>query len=659
MPKLVAKAYKSNKMQYSPTKLWYFVRVIVIITVALFVISRFINAASFFSISNYFYGFSQISDGSHIKSVTWNMAAINNNPFEYWITTDIQSYNNMMKNMSNVIESPSESVDVAISSIFTDVMFDDLINQIQQNTKWRNTAKKAMDNIDIVKKIWHDDYKKRKAISQFIKDPLIGKKRLASMPDRLTNTISSKSNSNNDNTNKDIDVPPLTRPTVINCYDGDLSSVPLWWKQWKQFMFATKIDANTDKVVADSLLPIKRSKYPAVTEDEELVSLPLQLLCLALFDSILVHTLNIIASPETGPHHDNNKDSQGGNGWQPLRNLLCNRLNRKKSQRSVEILQHQYTDSDIMFLQEVGSGFINTFYHTKPSSSTTTTSTDVNSKILIDASATGTQSLHELYDMYMPEDRDGGRDQNSVILLRKEYFAASQVKEVTADILTAMKQTAAAKGEKIPISKGDLFAMTAVHKTSKEKYFLCSFHGDTNGLATIPVVASVRKYAVSMLADSILLFGMDANAYKEPEPDQLGVDQLAAFYRNVNLNSCYGQYPDKYKNVTTCHARTHLQPQLNKAVGLEDKERLGDRNPKDFIVFFDTDFLVQHTAKDNTGQRGVYIDGQVFPTLAFPSDHAITSTHLIRKTHSLTSTHTSSHSDSSDNKSLRGQPSSG
>jgi hypothetical protein len=73
--------------------------------------------------------------------------------------------------------------------------------------------------------------------------------------------------------------------------------------------------------------------------------------------------------------------------------------------------------------------------------------------------------------------------------------------------------------------------------------------------------------------------------------------------------------------------QTYLQTQLNKAVRLAEKDTLGDRNPKDFIVFFASQFTVQRTIKDNTGQRR-YIEGMVFPTLQFPSDHGIVSSVL-------------------------------
>jgi len=53
----------------------------------------------------------------------------------------------------------------------------------------------------------------------------------------------------------------------------------------------------------------------------------------------------------------------------------------------------------------------------------------------------------------------------------------------------------------------------------------------------------------------------------------------------VNMNSCWGKKPNP-KNYTTFCARTHLQPQLNKAAAIHERDVKGDRNPKDFIIFF-------------------------------------------------------------------------
>jgi hypothetical protein len=142
------------------------------------------------------------------------------------------------------------------------------------------------------------------------------------------------------------------------------------------------------------------------------------------------------------------------------------------------------------------------------------------------------------------------------------------------------------------------------------------------------VVGAVQAFAVSQQPDCKLLFGLDANTYAKPESDQEGVLDFAQFFSDLKLNSCYGQHPNP-SNFTTFHARTYLQTQLNKAITIEEKDLKGDKNPKDFILFFDADFKVLSTTKDNTGRK-VYVENMVFPTLSFPSDHGITSTVLLK-----------------------------
>ena len=39
---------------------------------------------------------------------TWNIAAINNNPFEYWITHDDADYNALMEGVQSFIDQPGE-----------------------------------------------------------------------------------------------------------------------------------------------------------------------------------------------------------------------------------------------------------------------------------------------------------------------------------------------------------------------------------------------------------------------------------------------------------------------------------------------------------------------------------------------------------------------
>lgn len=519
-----------------------------------------------------------------LRAITWNMAAINNNPFEYWITNEDPGYNQLMEDVSTFINSPGDN-DVPVHEVFTQAMFDELCQEMV-GAGWEGVAE--------TRARWQTEYKDRRIITEFIKDGTLGKKRLASMPDRYTNTINT------------VDGAVVTRPTVINCYAGDLSTVDKWWAQWKKFMFGTSVTVKgrggeeKTTVVRGMLSPIKNSKYPAISPEEEAISIPLQTMAGAIFDSILVYMMNTLA-----------KDR-----WMALREDMCEKLNRKKNARTVEILETTYKDADVQFLQEVAATFIQT--------------------------ANGRALGQKLFDVHYPQALDGDRDQNSLVLLKKGAF--KNVQEVTSDVVAFYAASITSNGEAgstplgaatplpetLPVSAGDLFVIKTTRASTGEPYLFASFHGDTNGLCTVSVVTAVQRYAASLEPQVTLLFGLDANTYDTPKPDQQGVVDFAKFYRGVGLNSCYGPQPNP-KNFTTFHARTYLQPQLNKAIRYTEKDVKGDKNPKDFILFFSPSYDVLQTTKDNTGV-GKYVEGMVFPTLNFPSDHGITSTKLGKPT---------------------------
>lgn len=512
-----------------------------------------------------------------LYSLTWNIAAINNNPFEYWVTNDDPAYNELMKSVSSRIVAPESEDNILVSDIFTFEMFNELAQKMKEA---------GFTGVDETALRYQHDLSKRSIYSGFLTDPLLGKKRLISMTDRVTNTIQTA--------NGDV----ATRPTVINCYpENDLGSIGQWWPKWIKFMFHKQFSVISNKngnegetivkQVTSMLSPIKKSKYPDITVEEEKISIPLQVTCAAIFDAILVDMMNKLAPKK----------------WQPLRQDLCNNLNRNKLSRTAQILESSYSRTDIMFLQEVAVSF---------------------------KQKVSTRPLGKsLFDVYGPAVFDADRDQNSFILLQKGKFM--DVVEVTSGAMEQLQAFSQTNKKEVPVSIGDLIVLTTTHKKTGTKYILASFHGDTNGLATIPVVDAVRQFAIDKYADHKLLFGMDANTYSKPEADQQGVENFAKHYSAMGLNTCWGKIPDPI-NFTTFHARTHLQSQLNKAIALEDKEKKGDKNPKDFIMFDDKDFVLLHTSKDNTGARN-YIENMVFPTLDFPSDHGITSTVLLDRPH--------------------------
>merc|ERR1712080_453676 len=100
--------------------------------------------------------------------------------------------------------------------------------------------------------------------------------------------------------------------------------------------------------------------------------------------------------------------------------------------------------------------------------------------------------------------------------------------------------------------------------------------------------------------------------------------------RRHGLRSCFGGPIDAKMN-TTCSARTFLQPQMNKANAAATRTSGGDVNPKDHIIYRavnvsagPTTQLIGSPSRDNTGTR-CFMPDKTFPTLNFPSDHAIVS----------------------------------
>jgi hypothetical protein len=155
---------------------------------------------------------------------------------------------------------------------------------------------------------------------------------------------------------------------------------------------------------------------------------------------------------------------------------------------------------------------------------------------------------------------------------------------------------------------------------------LASFHGDTNGLATVEVTMALHNLAQASFPEHRLIFGLDANTYSEDSKSCQNIQKYADLLASLGLSSCWGPTPDQTQ-ITTFNARTYLQPQLNKAVTLSERHVKGDRNLKDYVVFYPKQFAAANVGRDNTGSRD-FIENHVIPSLRFPSDHALLHTSL-------------------------------
>eukprot|EP00927_Polykrikos_kofoidii_P077781 TRINITY_DN7468_c0_g3_i1.p1 TRINITY_DN7468_c0_g3~~TRINITY_DN7468_c0_g3_i1.p1 ORF type:complete len:585 (+),score=103.67 TRINITY_DN7468_c0_g3_i1:91-1755(+) len=494
-----------------------------------------------------------------LSVITWNIAAINNNPFEYWITHDDPEYVELMIRIEHFIDTPGDR-DITLADVFA--------ADGRRYAELRACmAAEGWEGLDAVDKMWTEDFSKRGIISGFLKDKTVGAKRLASMPDRITNTIRVADSTK-----------PVCRPTVTNNFDGSLASVDEWWPKWRNFMFCQRLRVGTDgesKRPCELLDRISCKKYPAVTEEEERISVPLQTLCLALFDAVMVHIMNTV-SPD--------------GRWQTIKKAIVDSIFSNKDQNTVAIIRDEYSEADIVCLQECAASFRGTLQ----------------------------ASLGASYHVAASADADQRRDQNSIILLRKTRFplgTGEVVSDLTAEVMEEL-------GDRAPVERGDIVA-AEVQDSSGRVYVVASFHGDTNGLSGKLVVAAVVTVFQKRPPGSQLVFGLDANTHLRAVSGSQGVDDFLEHVGKAHgLRSCWPDGEPMSKCLTTCHARTFLQAQTNKAVRKADILVKGDLNPKDHILVQRASFQVKKCTKDNSGQRR-YEEGACFPTLHFPSDHAL------------------------------------
>jgi hypothetical protein len=452
------------------------------------------------------------------------------------------------------------SHDLKIGQIFTQSMFIELRSELEKN------GAKRMEELD---DYWNSNLKERSAISGFLKDTSLGKKRLISMPDRMSSSIKTQTGQ------------LVFRPSPITGNREDLGDVGKWWIAWQRFMFHTPASIRGQSVanVLSLFEVIPRAKYPALSAEEEAMSVGLQTLCLALFDAVFTHLLSSIA-PET---------------WQPLKHSLHQSLYENKAASCVSILGGQYRDADVIFVQEASEAF---------------------------AARAGVCLDHIVL---RPTGASGRRSQMSLILARRSMFQPSTARDLTGEVLRRVEPAC--------VGREDLCVFEIWSRDGP--CLLASFHGDSDGASTGPVLAALDRVARELCPGHTLLFGLDANTTdsdhdpgherggSRAEAEEGASTGRAGFGRELagrGLGSCW-QGQDLGGLWTTFNARTYLQPQLHKAVGAAEVLDRRHMRLRDWVVFRAAQLSVASVARDNTGRREFV--HRVMPSQAFPSDHAI------------------------------------
>ena len=416
-----------------------------------------------------------------------------------------------MNDVQRCLDNPAQH-DVPLGQIFTPKMFQELMSEL---------ANHGTPNLGDLESVWCQELASRKSITEYLKDQSLGEKRLISMPDRMTSTLKSVCG--------DI----IFRPTPISGSQEDMGDPETWWTVWRRFMFGTAVNVRGCVFSCPFLIlqTIPRAKYPALSEAEEALSVPLQALCLALFDVVLVHLLSSVMPAHT---------------WQPLKWSLHRALYEDKEVSCVGVLKSHYPYADIIFVQEASEKF----------------------------AARAWACLE--FCVLRPARSDGRRSQMSVIMLRLERFIEASARDLTCEVLELLPSKC--------VEKGDLCVFQALSHDGRP-FLLASFHGDSGGRATCPVVSAIHRLAQEHYQEHTIILGLDANtAARRSKDAALDVAEFLSFLSARGLSSCWTGRP--LDGVwTTFSARTHLQPQLHKAVSHARVLESANTQLKDWIVF--------------------------------------------------------------------------
>lgn len=502
-------------------------------------------------------------DDNILKVMSWNVAGINNNPWEYYVNLDDDNYNALMHHIECFLTDTGKQIKVQSVLDSIDTNFMSKISNLLM-TKCKLSHDKFSALMEEEKLSTHLSMN----ICDFLSNKWIGEQRLISWPDRLLNTIDDANGSY------------LYRPAVINYYQKRFESAAHWFQLWIAFM---------DDIGIDILTQNEKNKYAAKYAGGSRTFLLLNIIFLAIFDGILVFMLFDI-------------ERQQGIDWQRIKQTLYKILNKDKMNRTAQIINNQYAEMDVLFLQEVRNNLMG------------------NDDAL--------KEFAHRFDIIYPQQMSKN-NQTSVICLRKDKFGQNvqKVTDVSAVFYKELeKQTL--------IGEGDLICLVVAD------YILISFHADSGGMASADLMSAIHRVQQSKeYGDKKLVIGMDANTHSDNVSDnkkKYSVSAFDALLKRLSFCTCfYGQMPNNLKH-TVNSARTYLQPQLNKAVKREDitKQNVDFRAAKDYIVFADKQFDAKKgcTVVDNQG-NGKYEEKleYVIPSQQFPSDHAIISAHLIRK----------------------------
>ena len=172
--------------------------------------------------------------GDRLKVLSWNVAGINNNPWEYYVALEDERYNELMSAVEGYLTATGKAVKVQEVLDRIDPEFLDKLSSLLGD---RCADFPAMMSSETVSGHLAG------SLCAFLESKHFGNTRLISWPDRLLNTIdgddATKTDHYSDRRQSIPSGPTLYRPTAINYFPGRFKDAADWFKIWLSFMDST------------------------------------------------------------------------------------------------------------------------------------------------------------------------------------------------------------------------------------------------------------------------------------------------------------------------------------------------------------------------------------------------------------------------------------
>jgi hypothetical protein len=270
--------------------------------------------------------------GRSMKVVTWNMAGINNNPFEYWSSEEGSRMQKIQQYMEEFVDGQGIGETLKIETIFPPENLSALLEATRKaNTQYISWKidEKVFTYIGTLY-----DRLQNLTVNQLIKGP--DDKTMACMNDtrRFSRPDSVTSN----------------RPTVVNQAKFNPNS---WYKDWLTFMFTARssspgktpqppvLDVQNKKLKALQSAAKSEEKSEDISDEGLWIGTLTDLLMLGIFDATLILGMKKSGVPK----------------WMDCKMGSVEEAKKKKEEKLMQILDG-YEKADVIFLQEVSQSIM-------------------------------------------------------------------------------------------------------------------------------------------------------------------------------------------------------------------------------------------------------------------------------------------------------------